>query len=187
VSISPLPHSLPHPPPHSLPRSSAHPLVVVMGVSGSGKSTIGQLLADRLGVAFIDGDDLHPAANIAKMTAGIPLTDTDRAPWLEAVGDVLEANRASGLVVACSALRRAYRDLIARTAPGVFFVHLDVDATTLADRMTTRPSHFMPVALLTSQLATLEPLQPDEPGTTIPAALTPTALVDELVARLPHP
>lgn len=169
MSISPLPH----------------PLVVVMGVSGSGKSTIGQRLADRLGLAFIDGDDLHPAANVAKMTAGIPLTDEDRAPWLEAVGGVLDANRASGLVVACSALRRAYRDLIERTAPGVFFVHLDVDAATLTERMTSRPGHFMPVALLASQLATLEPLEPDEPGTTIPAALDPDTIVDEVVAQLP--
>jgi gluconokinase len=141
------------------------PLVVVMGVSASGKSTVGAELADELGVPFVDGDDLHPVANIAKMAAGHPLDDADRMPWLDIVGARLAAaEHQGGLVVACSALKRAYRDRIRAAAPGVVFVHLSGDPETLARRASERTGHFMPPSLLRSQLATLEPLAADEPG-----------------------
>ncbi len=145
------------------------PLVVVMGVSGSGKSTLGAALAERLRVAFRDADDLHPSENVEKMARGVPLTDADRAPWLEIVGGELAAQRPSGLVVACSALRRRYRDVLRRHAPEVFFVHLEAGRRVLAQRMVMRSEHFMPFTLLDSQLATLEPLGADEGGLTIDA------------------
>ncbi|ALE74834.1 Gluconokinase [Pseudonocardia sp. Ae168_Ps1] len=153
------------------------PLVVVMGVSGSGKSTVGAALAERLGVGFTDADALHPAANVAKMHAGVALTDADREPWLDIVGGQLAGHAASGLVVACSALRRDYRDRLRRHAPATVFLHLAGDHDTLAARMTGREGHFMPPALLGSQLATLEPLGADETGATLDIART----VDELV------
>jgi gluconokinase len=141
------------------------PVVVVMGVSASGKSTVGAALARDLGVPFVDGDDLHPAANIAKMSRGVPLDDADRMPWLDAVGARLADGAAhGGVVVACSALRRAYRDRLRAAAPTTVFVHLDADAETLARRAQGRHGHFMPASLLVSQLATLEPLGADEPG-----------------------
>lgn len=146
--------------------------VVVMGVSGCGKSTVGALLAERLGVPFVDGDGLHPAANVAKMSAGVPLTDEDRWPWLQAVGEAI-ADRPHGAVMACSALRRVYRDVIRRTAPGTVFVHLHGSRDLLAARMAARPGHFMPPSLLDSQLATLEPLEPDEVGVALDVAPTP--------------
>lgn len=133
--------------------------VVVMGVSGSGKSTIGAAIADAIGVPFVDGDDLHPAANVAKMSAGDPLTDDDRWPWLDAVAARLAGG---GVVVACSALKRAYRDRLRAAAPALRLVFLDGDRETLAPRMSTRPGHFMPASLLDSQLATLERPSPDE-------------------------
>ncbi|HEY4152825.1 MAG TPA: gluconokinase, partial [Pseudolysinimonas sp.] len=133
--------------------------IVVMGVSGSGKTTVGAALADALGVRFVDGDALHPAANVAKMAAGIPLEDADRAPWLDAIGAVL----ASGpVVVACSALKRTYRDRLRAAAPMLELVFLDGSRELLASRMTARPGHFMPASLLDSQLATLERPTPDE-------------------------
>lgn len=155
-----------------------HPLVVVMGVSGSGKSTVGAALADALGVPFTDSDGLHPAANVAKMTQGIPLTDADREPWLDAVGARLAEHTGTGLVVACSALRRAYRDRLRSHTPSTVFVHLSGDAAVLAERMGGRSGHFMPTALLDSQLATLEPLAADEAGTTLDIRRP----VDEIVA-----
>jgi gluconokinase len=139
--------------------------VVVMGVSGAGKSTIGAALADRVGAVFRDADDLHPAANIAKMTAGIPLADEDRGPWLDAVGVALAGHARA--VVACSALRRIYRDRLRSTVPGAVFVHLDGDLDDLTARMGSREGHFMPVTLLASQLALLEPLEADELGGTV--------------------
>lgn len=145
------------------------PRVVVMGVSGCGKSTVGELLAQRLGVPFVDGDRLHPAANVAKMSAGTPLTDEDRWPWLEAVGAAIAAEP-DGAVMACSALRRVYRDVIRRAAPGTVFVHLHGSRELLAARMAARPGHFMPPSLLDSQLATLEPLGPDEDGVVLDVA-----------------
>lgn len=150
--------------------------IVVMGVSGSGKSTVGAALAARLGVEFEDGDDLHPAANIAKMSAGTPLTDEDRWPWLDAVGDWLAARPAG--VIACSALRRAYRDRIRAHAPAAYVVHLAGAQETIAARQAARRGHFMPPSLLASQFATLEPLAADEAGVTLDVALSVDALVD---------
>lgn len=162
------------------------PLVVVMGVSGSGKSTVGASLAVALGTPFVDGDALHPAANVAKMAAGIPLDDEDRWPWLAAVGRHLAGAGPEGLVVACSALKRVYRDAIRAEAPGAVFVELDGAHDLLAKRMRERPGHFMPPSLLDSQLATLEPLQDDEAGMHVSVDLAPVELVDEVVRRLPR-
>ncbi|MFC7219341.1 gluconokinase [Streptomyces polyrhachis] len=148
---------------------SAHPpLVVVTGVSGSGKTTVGRLLAERLGVPFADGDHFHDADNVEKMSGGTPLTDEDRGPWLDAVADWLEARRETGAVVACSALKRSYRDRIAASAPGVFFVQLDGSRELIAGRLEARRGHFMPHHLLDSQLAELQPLQPGENGARVP-------------------
>ena len=162
--------------------------LVVMGVSGSGKSTVGRAVADALDASFVDGDDLHPAVNVAKMTAGIPLTDADREPWLRAVGRTLAdgargAGDGGGMVVACSALKRSYRDLIRGEAPGTVFAELDGTRELLQERM-IRPGHFMPASLLDSQLATLEPLQPDEAGLRLDIAAPPAELVAAIVDRV---
>jgi gluconokinase len=143
--------------------------IVVMGPSGSGKSAVGAGLAASLGLPFVDGDDLHPEGNLAKMAAGVPLDDGDRMPWLDDVGAALrDATRrdASGLVVACSALARRYRDRIRATAPDAVFVELRVSRSELDRRMRER-AHFMPWTLLESQLNALEPLAPDEEGVVI--------------------
>ncbi|HEY6880447.1 MAG TPA: gluconokinase [Polyangiales bacterium] len=136
--------------------------IVVMGVSGAGKSVIGRALAAQLSFPYIDGDDLHPAANIAKMRSGVPLDDDDRAPWLERVGTWL-AQHTQG-VVSCSALRRRYRDRLREAAPGARFVQLNVDTERLTQRLSARRGHFMPGSLLASQLSAFEPLTPDEHG-----------------------
>ncbi|MEN0130552.1 MAG: gluconokinase [Brevundimonas sp.] len=154
--------------------------VVVMGVSGTGKSTVGRLLAERLGAAFVEGDDLHPAANVERMRAGIPLTDADRAPWLELVRDAM-STAGGDTVVACSALRRAYRDVLRGARGRVRFVHLVVPPAELEQRLSERAGHFMPTALLASQLATLEPLAPDEDGVDLPVA-SPDETVDAILA-----
>ena len=133
-------------------------MIVMMGVSGSGKSTVGRALAARLGVPFREGDDLHPAANIDKMRHGIALDDDDRAPWLDAVAGWIAANGAGGGVVSCSALKRRYRDVLrAAGAPSLGFVLLRVDAAAAHRRLADRPGHFMPESLIDSQLRTLEP------------------------------
>jgi gluconokinase len=137
--------------------------IVVMGVSGSGKSTVGAALAQRLRVPFADADDLHPAANIAKMSRGEALNDQDRYPWLELVGEWLAVHEDGG-VMSCSALKRKYRDQIRHHAPRVRFVLLEGTRAMIAARQASRPGHFMPASLLTSQFATLEPLEPDEDG-----------------------
>ena len=161
----------------------AAPLVVVMGVSGSGKSTVGALLAERLGVPFADADDLHPPANVAKMTAGRPLDDDDRAPWLALVGTHLAGARSTGLVMACSALKRHYRELIRDAAPETVFVHLHGSRELLAERMGARTGHFMPTALLDSQLATLEEPGEDE-GVTVGIEPSPQHIAEQIAAKL---
>jgi carbohydrate kinase (thermoresistant glucokinase family) len=157
--------------------------VVVMGVSGCGKSTVGALLASQLGVPFADADDLHPPRNVAKMSAGQPLTDEDRWPWLARVGAEL-ATAPDGMVVACSALRRRYRDAIRTATPDTVFVHLAAPRVRLADRMAARLDHFMPAALLDSQLATLEPLEPDERGFVLDVTPPPSELARRAAAVL---
>jgi gluconokinase len=150
--------------PNSADPVSAAPLLVVMGVTGSGKSTVGAALALRLRVPFADADDFHGEANVAKMSAGIPLNDADRLPWLRSVGSWLAEHAATGGVMSCSALKRSYRDILRDPAPTVIFVHLDGDAEVIRRRVANRPGHFMPVSLVNSQLDTLEPLEPDEGG-----------------------
>lgn len=142
--------------------------LVIMGVSGCGKSTIGAAFAEQQGLVFVDGDALHPAGNIAKMAAGIPLQDADRWPWLDLVGEALADGTAD--VVACSALRRAYRDRIRSHAPGVYFAHVSGTRELIAERLAGRSHEFMPPGLLASQFATLEPLAQDETGLVVPAA-----------------
>jgi gluconokinase len=154
-------------------------LVVVMGVTGSGKSTVGTVLAERMGVPFGDADDFHSPENVAKMRGGVPLDDTDRRPWLQAIGVWLAEHRDSGAVVTCSALRRAYRDILREGAPDVTFLHLDGDMETVRKRVSARPGHFMPESLVQSQFDALEPLQPDEQGVVIPFDLP----VDVIVQR----
>lgn len=154
--------------------AGAQPRIVVMGVSASGKSSVAIELAHLIGADFIDADDLHPAANVAKMASGIPLDDEDRAPWLAAVGQAL--SRAEGAVVACSALKRSYRDRLRAVAPGVVFVHLTGSVDLLTKRAQRREGHFMPPALLRSQLDTLEPLEDDEAGVEIDVAAPVTAI-----------
>lgn len=136
--------------------------IVVMGPSGSGKSTVGAFLAGALGARFIDGDDLHPAENVRKMASGIPLDDADRMPWLRVVGQTLQTDER--IVIACSALRRSYRDVIRSEAPETFFAELAIGRAVLEERMRGRVDHFMPAALLDSQLQTLESLEADERG-----------------------
>ena len=157
--------------------------LVVMGVSGSGKSTIAARVAERAGAAFVDADDLHPAANVAKMAAGIPLTDEDRMPWLREVGEVIARHPGQRIVVACSALRRAYRDAIRERARDVLFAELDGPRELLAQRMRGRRQHFMPLTLLDSQLATLEPLQDDENGLRVDIAGSPDQIADVILSR----
>jgi gluconokinase len=167
-----------------LSEHQASPLVVVMGVSGSGKTTVGAALAHRLGVPFADADDLHPEANIAKMSAGIPLDDIDRRPWLEAVAQWLADHQDAGGVASCSTLRRAYRDILTRAAPTTVFLHLHGDREVLAARVAARTAHFMPAALIDSQLATLEPLEPDERGVVLDVTESVDDLVDQSVTLL---
>ncbi|WP_139981518.1 gluconokinase [Nocardioides litoris] len=156
--------------------------LVVAGISGSGKSTVGAALAERLGVPFCDGDDLHPPANVAKMRSGTPLTDADRWPWLDAVGQWLASYDAG--VVACSALRRTYRDRLRHAVPDLVVVLLDGDPALVRERQATRGQHFMPTSLLDSQLATFEPLAPDEGGITLDVADPVEVLVEQVASRV---
>ncbi len=156
-----------------------------MGISGSGKSTVGAAVARHLGVPYADGDDFHTAANVAKMSVGRPLTDADRLPWLRAVADWLAEHEVTGGVVSCSALRRRYRDILRSGAPDVVFVHLDGDPALARQRSAHRHSHFMPAGLVASQEATLEPLEPDENGIVIGFDQPSDELVKAAVDRLP--
>jgi gluconokinase len=161
-------------------------IVVLAGVSGSGKTTVGESLARRLAWPFTDGDSLHPAANIAKMRVGVPLTDEDRWPWLAAVAAVIDERIAAGqsAVVACSALKRSYRDLLLAGRPAVRMVFLDVDRDLLAARLAARHGHFFRADLLASQLADLENPQPAERILVLPAVGTPEQIAQQIVSRL---
>jgi gluconokinase len=149
------------------------PLIVVTGVSGSGKTTIGQKLAQRLALPYAEADDFHSPQNVAKMRAGIPLDDEDRRPWLDAIAAWLTEHTGRGGVVTCSALKRGYRDRLAVASPDVFFLHLDGSAELIAGRLAARRGHFMPRSLLRSQIDALEPLEADEPGAAVPIDGTP--------------
>ncbi|MDX6744793.1 gluconokinase [Actinocorallia sp. A-T 12471] len=160
------------------------PLVVVMGVSGSGKTTVGVLLAEALGVPFAEGDAFHTPENIAKMTTGAALTDADRAPWLDILGHWLRDHSGHGGVMSCSALKRAYRDRLRSFAPTASFLHLHGPRELLALRLQDRTSHFMPPSLLDSQLAVLEPLGPDEAGATLTVGPSPSVLTHRSLVAL---
>jgi gluconokinase len=161
-------------------RSEVPRRVVLMGVAGSGKSAVGAALAERLGATYVDGDDLHPPQNIAKMSRGEPLTDDDRWPWLTLIGQRL-AEPEGILIVGCSALKRRYRDLIRREAQGpVTFVHLSGTKELIAARMATRSGHFMPASLLDSQFAALEPPADDETAITVDIDRPLAEIVDSI-------
>lgn len=162
------------------------PIVVVMGVAGCGKSSVGQGLAAALGCPFIEGDQHHPAANIARMSAGIPLTDADREGWLAVLaGFIADADRAGrALVVACSALKRRYRDRLRGDGDRVVFLHLRGDKALIAARMSARTAHFMPTALLDSQFADLEPPEADETAMSYGIALSAGEIVADARLRL---
>ncbi|MFH9074352.1 gluconokinase [Streptomyces alboflavus] len=163
--------------------STTH-VVVVMGVAGTGKTTVGPLLAARLGVPYAEGDDFHPEANIAKMSAGTPLTDDDRWPWLDAIGEWAHGRAGLGGVVSSSALKRSYRDRLRAAAPGLVFVHLTGDRALIEERMRGRKGHFMPTALLDSQFATLQPFGADEAGVDVDVAGTPAEIADRAAHAL---
>lgn len=162
------------------------PPLVVMGVSGCGKSTIGSLLGERLGVPFFDGDDFHPPANKAKMASGTPLDDDDRAPWLAEIGAALAepADGTGSRIIACSALKRRYRDVLRSFAPDLVFIHLSGGAETISGRLSGRAHEYMPSTLLASQLATLEPLGADEAHIAADILEEPASLVDGIVRQL---
>lgn len=157
------------------------PVIVVMGVAGSGKTTVGAALAARVGTIFADGDVFHPPANIAKMTAGHPLTDEDRQAWLAAMADWVRTRADLGGVLGASLLKRRYRDQL-RAAGPVWLLHLRGDRQMLERRLATRVGHFMKVSMLDSQLADLEPLEPDEPGLEIDLAKPAEEIVDLALA-----
>ncbi|WP_199433884.1 gluconokinase [Qaidamihabitans albus] len=161
-------------------------VIVVMGVSGSGKTTVGTALATALGVDYAEADEFHPRSNIEKMTTGTPLTDDDRLPWLHAIAAWIGAHAERGGVVTCSALKRRYRDTL-RTGGPAWFLHLWGGRELIARRMTTRSGHFMPVSLLDSQLADLEPLGADEPGCTVDVAAPAGEIVAGLLRDRPWP
>jgi gluconokinase len=158
-------------------------VVVVMGVAGSGKTTVGQALALELGVEYAEADAFHPAANIAKMSAGRPLDDADRMPWLHAIADWIHAHEDSGGVVSSSALKRSYRGILC-SGNDVWFLHLTGPAEVIAERIRGRSGHFMPVSLLDSQLADLEPLDPDEHGWTADLRRPPPEIVRRAISIL---
>ena len=166
-----------------MPNTKIPARLIVMGVTGCGKTTVGALLAGRIGATFLDGDDYHPDANVAKMSSGQPLNDEDRWPWLDRLGEVMEqaVEDHGGVVLACSALRRVYRDRLRKacTQPP-HFVHLAGSRKLIHDRMSARREHYMPVGLLDSQIATLEPIEPGEKA----SVLEIDAPADQIVARI---
>ena len=166
--------------------SSPAAILIITGVSGSGKTTIGRQVASRLSWPFKEGDDLHPPANIAKMKAGKPLTDADRAPWLAAVAQWIDGWRRAGVsgVITCSALKRTYRQGLARGRPEVRFVYLMGDAPVLQKRLADRHGHFMPATLLASQLADLEAPAPDEGAIVVPVDQAVEAQVQHIIRSL---
>ena len=155
-----------------------------MGVSGSGKSTVGALLAQALQVPFLEGDSFHPPANVARMAAGIALTDADREGWLQTLAQELKRHAAHGVVLSCSALKRRYRDTLRSGAPDMALIYLRGAPDVLAQRMAGRSGHYMPPSLLASQLATLEPPQAGEDALTLDIAQSPPALVRDVLAWL---
>ena len=156
---------------------------MVMGVSGAGKTTVAELLGSRLGWPVAEADDFHPPANVAKMESGTPLTDEDRWPWLTALRDWISAAPGS-VVITCSALKRSYRDVLREADAAVTFLHLHGEEDLIRDRMEDRTDHFMPAELLDSQLSTLEPLDPDEPGIVLGIEKTPEQIIDDAIERL---
>ena len=160
-------------------------IIVMMGPCGCGKTTVGSALAARLGGAFMEGDSYHPEENRTKMSAGEPLTDDDRWPWLDLISSELQTHREAGttVVLACSALKRTYRDRLRRADPGMLFVLLEGPKALLLERLTSRRDHFMPPALLDSQLEALEAPGSDESAFTVDVALTPAQMVDQIVAQ----
>jgi gluconokinase len=162
------------------------PILVVMGVSGAGKTTVGELIAERLDWPFVDGDDLHPKANIDKMRSGVPLTDADRGPWLAAIGAWIDARAMADQpgVVACSALKRAYRDSLRKGRPQVRIVYLRGSQTEIAERLAHRAGHFWPAKLLASQFADLEPPSADEHAIVVDIGEAPEAVAKAVIERL---
>ncbi len=160
--------------------------LVIMGVAGCGKTTVAQLIAERLGWIEAEADDFHPQANILKMASGVPLEDDDRWPWLRAIRDWASAQDDAGnnSVVTCSALKRAYRDVLRQSTGRVRFVHLDGSVELIGDRIQKRSKHFMPPALLPSQFAILEPLGLDEDGVVVPIAGSPQEIAEDAMRRL---
>ena len=171
----------------TVPQTTWH--LVVMGVSAAGKTTVAREINRTLRWEFAEGDDFHPQANVDKMASGVPLTDEDRWPWLRALAEWTAAHAAAGrsTIISCSALRRAYRDILREGGEGTFFVHLTGAKSLLVERMSGRDDHFMPVELLDSQLATLEPLEPDEPGATFDVAPTPKRIARAVLRELDLP
>jgi len=160
------------------------PPMIVMGVQGSGKTTIGTALAERLDVPFVDGDSLHSAENIRLMASGHALTDEERLPWLRAVGERLAAGSDGGVVLACSALKRSYRDLLRQHAPEMITIYAEGDIQLIRTRISGRHHEYMPTSLLQSQFDTLEERDADEPGITVDVAETPPQIVDHIVEFL---
>jgi gluconokinase len=161
-------------------------VLIIMGVSGVGKSTVGMLLADRLGWPFRDGDGFHPPENVEKMRSGTPLTDSDRVPWLRAIAAWIEQRRQGGThgVIACSALKRSYRDMLRDGHGDVRFIFLEGSRELIAGRLADRKGHYMPASLLDSQIATLEPPQADEDPITVSVEGEPERIVEAIMARM---
>lgn len=171
----------------SRPRPAGSPVaIVVMGVAGSGKSVVGEVLAARLGLRFVEGDELHPPENVARMAGGEPLTDGDRQGWLDAIGGrvAFALAEGAGVVAACSALKRSYRDRLRGWSSDIVFLHLDIDKEAARDRVGARKGHFMPASLVDSQFATLEPPAMDEVALVLDGTLSVAEIVVGVEAYL---